>query len=110
MFLGIKKNSAFMGNGGFLSMDCTSLSVVHHFCTSSSSLLRHHHDFSEKSSSLCDCVEYAQEWILSEQLASSYSPQYMRKTFKGNDDNDDGGDDYDGDGDDGLQVLTLRDI
>ena len=39
----------------------------------------------------------------------------MRKTFKGNgdDDNideDDGGDDYDGDGDDGLQVLTLRDI
>ena len=78
--------------------------------SSSSSLLRHHHDFSEKSSSLCDCVEYAQEWILSEQLASSYSPQYMRKTFKGNDDNDDGGDDYDGDGDDGLQVLTLRDI
>ena len=47
---------------------------------------------------------------MSEQLASSYSPQYMRKTFKGNDDNDDGGDDYDGDGDDGLQVLTLRDI
>ena len=39
----------------------------------------------------------------------------MRKTFKGNgnDDNiddDDGGDDYDGDGGDGLQVLTLRDI
>ena len=83
--------------------------------SSSSSLLCHHHNFSEKSSSLCDCVEYAQEWILSEQLASSYSPQYMRKTFKGNydDDNiddDGGGDDYDGDGDDGLQVLTLRDI
>ena len=81
-------------------------------------LLSHHHHlcyviittFSEKTSSPCDCVEYAQEWILSEQLASSYSPQYMRKTFKGNDDNDDGGDDYDGDGDDGLQVLTLRDI
>ena len=39
----------------------------------------------------------------------------MRKTFKGNgdDDNiddDDGGDDYDGDSDDGLQVLTLHDI
>ena len=83
--------------------------------SSSSSLLHHHHDFSEKSSSPCDCVEYAQEWILSEQLASSYSPRYMRKTFKGNDDDDnidddDGGDDYDGDGDDGLQVLTLRDI
>ena len=25
-------------------------------------------------------------------------------------DDDDGGDDYDGDGDDGLQVLTLHDI
>ena len=52
---------------------------------------------------------------MSEQLASSYSSRYMRKTFKGkgdddNIDDDDGGDDYDGDGDDGLQVLTLRDI
>ena len=32
------------------------------------------------------------------------------ETFKGNGDDDDGGDDYDGDGDDGLQVLTLCDI
>ena len=53
-------------------------------------LLSHHHHlcyviittFSEKTSSPCDCVEYAQEWILSEQLASSYSPRYMRKLSK----------------------------